>query len=604
MAEEQNHLSGAIRHYSTLFTFPSYPVLLASMFAVVTVIAAAAFLIISFSLDGLLRGVIFGLEALVLPTVCADLIASRLFKDDILNLRRLTALSAVGTAAWALIMAAGAVLQVATGFMGLVRFIFLGASLIVGFRFLVVRSVASLGPLESLIVVLLSPSLCLTAAAALWWPPQSYLLILTTIVSTPLLALVGESLLRVLDEHGEKSVGIGALRLFHGFIYDWLEGIADPLEEYLEEIAMPANASVILLGFAHGNETQGLIAVSDIHPGPFKNVGSSNIPFEIQAALESKTMALAMVPHGASGHERDLASKKHRERLINSLVEEANFENFSASATPMVRCDSGTAHASCQFFGDIALVALTLAPQSMEDVPFELGAEIVEKGKALGAGDVIVIDAHNSIGSADEVPILLPEQLNNLRAAAQLAIGVALKANRSDLRFGASRIVPKEFGLREGLGPGGIAVVVVEVQNQKVAYVTFDGNNMVRGLREEVREVLKDIVDDSEILATDTHIVNAISTIERGYRPVGEVGSREALLSYVRGCTLEALSRLQECRFAYRRISIPEVLVIGEEKLKSLTLLVDSSIALLKRLTLLLYGPAIMLTTLMFLLLP
>jgi hypothetical protein len=45
------------------------------------------------------------------------------------------------------------------------------------------------------------------------------------------------------------------------------------------------------------------------------------------------------------------------------------------------------------------------------------------------------------------------------------------------------------------------------------------------------------------------------------------------------------------------------VLVIGEEKLEGLTLLVDSSIALLKRLTLLLYGPAIMLTTLMFLLL-
>ena len=604
MAGERNHLSGAIRHYSTLFTFPSYPMLLASMFAVVTAIIPVAFLIISFSLDGLLRGVIFGLEVLLLPPVCADFIASRLFKDDILDLRRLTALSTVATAAWALIMAAGASVQMTTGFLGLVRSTFLGASLIVGFRFLVVRSVASLGPLGSLIVVLLSPSLCLMLATALLWPPQSYLLILTTVVSASLLVLVGEVLLRILNKHGEKSVGIGALRLFRGFTYDWLEGIADPLEEYLEKMAVPANASAILLGFAHSNETQGLIAVSDIHPGPFKNVGSSNIPFEIQATLENKTMALAMVPHGASGHERDLASKKHCERLINSLAEAANFDKFSASATPMIRCDSGGAHASCQFFGDIALVALTLAPESMEDIPFELGAEIVEKGKALGAEDVIVIDAHNSIGNADEVPILRPEQLNDLKVAAESAIRVALKANRGGFRFGASRVVPKEFGLREGLGPGGIAVVVVEVQDQKVAYVTFDGNNMVRGLREEIREALRDLLDDSEILVTDTHVVNAISTIERGYRPVGEVGSRETLISYVRKCTLEALSRLQECCSAYRRINVPRVLVIGEEKLKSLSLLVDSSIALLKRLTLLLYGLAIMLTTLMFLLLP
>jgi len=240
----------------------------------------------------------------------------------------------------------------------------------------------------------------------------------------------------------------------------------------------------------------------------------------------------------------------------------------------------------------------------MEDIPFELGAEIVEKGRALGAEDVVVIDAHNSIGGSSEVPILLPEQLNDLKTAAESAIKAALKLRRTGFKFGASRVVPEELGLREGLGPGGIAVATLEVQEQRVAYVIFDGNNVVKGLREEIREALKELVDDSEVLATDTHVVNAISTIERGYRPVGEVGSREAWLSYVRRCTSEALSRLQESAFAYRRINVPQVLVIGEEKLKGLSLLVDSSIALLKRLTVLVYGPTIALTALMFLLLP
>ena len=601
---ERNYLSRAIRHYSTLFTFPSYPVLVASMFVIVTIIVAAAFLMSSYTLDNLLRGIVFSLGVLMVSTVCADFFTARLFKDPLLNIRRLAALSTVTTIEWALIVAIGAAVQTVTGSLGLVRSTFLGASLIIGFRFLVVRSLSLLGPLESLVVALLPPGLCLAAATFFWSVSPPYLLVLTTAVSGSLLILAGEILLRVLDKHSEESVGTGALRLFHGFVYDWLEGIADPLEEYLEEIAVSTTASTSVMGFVSNAEAQGLIVVPDIHPGPFKNVGSSNIPFEIQEALENRTMAPVMVPHGASGHERDLASKKQSERLVNSIADAVNFTDFSDSATPMIRCASGDAHASCQFFGDVALVTLTCAPKSMEDVPFELGAEIVEKGKALGAQDVIVVDAHNSIGNADEVPILLPEQLLGLKVAAESAIKAAQRLNRSAFRFGSSCIVPKELGLKEGLGPGGIAVVVFEVQHQKMAYVTFDGNNVVKGLREEVRDTLKDIVDDCEVLATDTHIVNAISTIKRGYRPVGEVGSREALLSYVRSCTLDALSRLREARSAYRRVNVPNMLVIGEEKLKSLSILVDSSIALLKRLTVLVYGPSLIFTTLMFLLLP
>jgi putative membrane protein len=605
MAEgERDYLSKAIRHYSSLFTFPSYRVLLTSMFVVVTALVAAAFLIVSFSAENLFRGIIFGLGILLLPTVCADLISSRLFKNAVLNLRRLTALSTVATSAWALIITAGMMVQTTTGFLGLARSTFLGASLVIGFRFLVVRSVAPLKPLSHLLVTLLPPGLCLILAMFLYWLPLFFPLFLATVVSASLLVLVGEVLLRILDKHGKESVGVGALVLFRGFVSDWLEGIADPLEEYLEELAVSADASASLLEFVHNNETQGLIVVSDVHPGPFKNVGSSNIPYEIQAALESKTMAFVMVPHGASGHERDLASKEHCRRLVKGLIETDNLDKFSTLASPVVRFNKGDAHASCQFFGDIAFVTLTCAPKSMEDIPFELGEEIVEKGKALGAEDIVVVDAHNSIGDKDEVPVLLPEQLSNLKVAAESAIEGALKLGRAGFRFGASRVVPKEFGLREGLGPGGIAVVVIEVQNRKMAYVTFDGNNLVRGLREEIREALRDVVDESEVLATDTHVVNAISTIERGYHPVGEMGGHETLLSHVRRCTSEALSRLQESICAYHRIDVPGVRVIGEEKLKSLSLLVDSSIVLLKRLTVLIYGPAMILVTLMLLLLP
>jgi putative membrane protein len=413
--------------------------------------------------------------------------------------------------------------------------------------------------------------------------------------------LAGELFLRMMNKHGVTSVGIKTLRLFHGFISDWLEGIASPLEDILEDMSVPTNASVCLLRFAQNSEIQGLIVVSDIHPGPFKNVGSSNIPFEIQKALGFKS--LVIVPHGASGHERDLPSAKYCRRLIDSIVETHEFGNISGTSSCMVRRDLGDAHASCQFLGDVAVVTLTCAPQSMEDIPFEVGTTIVEKGKVLGAKDVVVIDAHNSVGNANEVPILSHKQLVDLKSASESAIMSALKLKRNDFRFGASRIVPKEFKIEEGFGPGGISVAVIEVNNQKVAYVTIDGNNMVIGLREEIRNVLKGMVNESEVLATDTHIVNAISTIQRGYHPVGEMGNREALLSYVSECTSKAISQLQESTVSYNRIDVPELYVIGEEKLKSLSLLIDSSVRLLKHLALLIYVPTIILVIVLFLLL-
>ena len=601
--EEHNYISRATRHYSSLFNFPSYPVLLTYRVVVVIIVSLATFMMVSTTLENLLKAVMFGLGVFILPTISVDFLASRLFKDILMNLRRLAALSTVTTIVWVLLIAVGTLLQTIYGVSSMVPTIFLGGSLLIGFRYLVVRSVGSFSTLGNMVVVLLPSSMGMTVVALFWYPIPNTI-VFSTAISASLTILAGELFLRIMNEHGVTSVGVRTLGLFHGFISDWLEEIASPLEDILEDMSVPAEASVCLLRFAQSSEIQGLMVVSDIHPGPFKNVGSSNLPFKIQNALGFEIKAPVIVPHGASGHERDLVAEKYCRRLIDSITGAHEFDNISGTSSCMVRRDSGDAHASCQFLGDVALVTLTLAPQSMEDIPFEVGTAIVEKGKASGAKDVVVIDAHNSVGNVNEVPILSHEQLVDLKSAAESAIKSAVKLKRSDFRFGASRIMPEEFKIEEGFGPGGISVAVIEVDNQKVAYVTVDGNNVVIGLREEIRNVLKGIVDESEVLATDTHIVNAISMTQRGYYPIGEVGNREALLTYVRECASKAVSRLQESTVSYNRIDVSELRVIGEEKLKSLSLLIDSSVILLKRLTMLIYVPTIVLALLLFLLLP
>ena len=419
-----------------------------------------------------------------------------------------------------------------------------------------------------------------------------------------LLVSAGALFLHILDRHGERAVGMGAVKLFRGFISDWLGEVTAPLEERLEEMSAKTDASAVVMVFTHSAVPHGLVVVSDIHPGPFRRIGSSNIPYEIQVALERKTGALVMVPHGTSGHERDLASGRQRIKFITGILDRMSFEGSSEKATTAIRRFSGCAQAICQVFDGTAIVILTCAPESMEDIPFDVGEEIRLKGKELGAEEVVVIDAHNSIGSLDEVPKLQPEQLINLKLAAENALRDALRSEKSEFRFGASRVLPKGLGVREGLGPGGIAVSVVEVQHQKAAYITLDGNNMVKGLREQVREALMSVVEEAEVVATDTHVVNGVSLIERGYHPVGEVGSLEDLFSSIRECTVEAVSRLEESSQSSRRIMVPDLLVIGEEKLRGLSMLVGTSVTLFRRLVFLIYVPAILLAGLVFLLMP
>ncbi len=59
---------------------------------------------------------------------------------------------------------------------------------------------------------------------------------------------------------------------------------------------------------------------------------------------------------------------------------------------------------------------------------------------------------------------------------------------------------------------------------QRFAYITIDGNNMIRGLREHILETAKRSgFEDAEVMTTDTHMVNGIVSAPLGYHTVGEV---------------------------------------------------------------------------------
>jgi putative membrane protein len=176
------------------------------------------------------------------------------------------------------------------------------------------------------------------------------------------------------------------------------------------------------------------------------------------------------------------------------------------------------------------------------------------------------------------------EALKSLESVATACLDKAVALKPLPFEIGAATVSPKEFGLKEGMGPGGITVVVIEVGEQRTAYVVFDGNNMVSGLREKILSALRSVgINEGEVFTTDTHSVSAVILNKRGYHPVGEAMEHETLLKHVKDTTLVALSGLKSVKVACNKITVPNVKVIGGKQLEALCLLIDKALQRTKR---------------------
>jgi putative membrane protein len=374
-------------------------------------------------------------------------------------------------------------------------------------------------------------------------------------------------------------LGVPSLSLFKAFLVNWICDLNAPFEEFLEKLGEEQNVELFLIKFDSA-KTKAAIVVPSVHPGPFKNVGSSPLPSLLKAALEKKFGCIACVPHGLFGHELDLASQLQNQKVITHVIETMDFEASAAEASPFVTVSNGLATACCQIFGNFAFLSVTLAPKTTEDFPEELGLSVRQEAKKHGLACCAVVNAHNSIDEMNG----MSDDIDSVKQVAATCLEKAASLKRLPFEIGAATILPKEFTLGDGMGRGGITVVVVKTGNQKAAYVVIDGNNMVSGLREKILSTLSSSgIDVGEVYTTDTHSVNAVVLGQRGYNPIGEAIEHDKLIVYIKKATSEALSDLERAKAGCHSINVIGVKVIGAERLEKLSLLTDEGLQQAKK---------------------
>ncbi len=566
----------AVKHYSSLFKLPSYRkvLLLLAISCIGGGILSTTVLFPSF--EGLVNGFFLGFS-LFMTDLVFDYVVSVLVlrRDPIYDLRRTAALSLFCWALWLFFISVGVAAALLLGLSWWIRLSLLGFSSVLILRLIVFNSTSSMSHKRLFAASLLQPFPCIVPFLVLWSTKQflSANLLLFLFYSPVIGFLSSFFYIFLLNRLGEQTLGVPSLSLFKAFLLNWIVGLSAPLEDFLEKLGEDQSVDISILKF-DALKPKAVIVVPSVHPGLFKNVGSSLLPSMIKTTLEKKLDCVTCVPHGLLGHEVDLASQIQNEKIINGIVASAGFKGCEPEATPFVKFSNDWATACCQVFGSFSFLSFTLAPKTTEDLPQELGLFVGQEAERHKLTCCAVVNAHNSIdGMIDAQNVL-----DALKEVAAACLQKAVSLKRLPFSVGAATVTPKEFSLEDGMGPGGITTVVVKVGEQKTAYVVIDGNNMISGLRESILSALHSVgIDEGEVFTTDTHSVNALILSERGYHPLGEAIDHERLIGYIKEATLAAMSDLESVKSACCSITVPEVKVIGENRLEKLCHLTDKT---------------------------
>lgn len=561
--------------YGTLFRLPSMETLLILMVMSSLLTGVIVQFILGAS-DFLFLGLVEGSIIFFVPSIVSAMISYVLIRKEtkMLIFRHMVAISTSATIIWNFIYILGAIMSwiFQTNYI-IVDGFFIGMALSLTVRLLTYFALSFSGPVRDSISSIIQPGFSFLLAYflpitplgillgdfAYWMPRFAISMILMTSASFGYMYLTDRPL--------KKSVGIGGISFLRAFLSEWVVSDSSKIEQYFGQLGVKMDLPITTVLFkATDNRPKAIMVVPYIHPGPFRNVGSSNLPTALTDNLENRFGATTLVFHGPSTHAHNLAKAQECQKVLEKAEKmvEADNNEFTL-ATPFVRVADSGFQVGCQIFGDFGLLIITCAPRDTEDIPHETAQRITKTAREMGIEHVAIIDAHNA-KSPEMVkePIASgSEEENKLIQVVKKAISETLAKKKAQLKIGTARIRPSDGSRQKGIGDSGITAQVLEVGGQRTAYILIDGNNMIRGLRERILKSLEKVgIEKAEIMTTDTHSVDA-TTLEAG-NAVGKRYDIRKIVEHVKVAAKQAIEDLEVVRGYASTNEVKDLTVAGE----------------------------------------
>src|SRR5919107_721571 len=526
LAPRRDDVSNIHRHWSVTRINPS------SARVSYTIWIACAVIIVVVSHVYALKAGVAGL-AIYLPLSIASLLGSH-FLDylalrgtPVRKLSKIAHVSAFANVFWSLTILLGIAADFMFSKSSSMDYVIAGMLLAVGFRMGLFISVFGASTVRGILVSLIQPLIFFFA----FMPPSSYNLIMTQTYGgfafgAALLA-IGIVWSVIADRAGRPGVK-STFGLFRAFLVAWSENRVDTIEELIEARAHKnVITTKIIRFFFAGN--QAAIVLPDVHPGPFSMVGGSNLPYVLYESFSKR----ALVMHSVSDHSLNIPSKKELEKYVKDLVHTTTKEKGDTCSTPVqVRINNSTSTGIA--FGNSAIVMLSLAPAGMEDIPRSVNTELESFGSAIGFSDILVVDCHNAMGKH-----VNDSDKNDLIAAAKQCLNQLKKQPQKHFKIGFASLddIGHKMEPSEELGQGGLAVLVIGVDNKNYAIGWADSNNMKNTVRDHIVSKINSNATMLEICSSDTHSTSGKRTRE-GYFALGTTTNPDKIAkAYVELCS-------------------------------------------------------------------
>ena len=305
--------------------------------------------------------------------------------------------------------------------------------------------------------------------------------------------------------------------------------------------------------------------------------------------LANKFDCFTMVVHGPSTHDFNPIAVSEIDKIENTVKNGLKHVTYSPNASKFVRYQAKKAKIGVQFFNDGMVILSTFAPEAVDDIEFGVGLTMMAQSRSkCNVEDSIIVDCHNSF--APESGEVLP---GNAEVFHLIEVIDKIDANqpKNTIKIGCCHNNMPTLDKQAGIGESGVKTMVIEVDNQRTAYVLFDSNNMEIGFRQEIIDAVSDLdIDEIEVMTTDTHTVN---TLSRGYNPIG-IAKRDEIIEYVKTSIIEAIDDLEKVEVGTGTEKIKNLNTFGPKNSTELISTISSVVAVSK-----IIAPVLLITALL-----
>ncbi len=371
-----------------------------------------------------------------------------------------------------------------------------------------------------------------------------------------------------LVRRGKSLLKYSPLDLLRIFLLAWATDRPNELEEIFEKESSSRNVVSNTLEFTVGGASQIAMVIPGVHPGPFYPVGSSNLPFQLYQWFLDRNF-LPSIFHGISGHDLNLPSGASVKRFMSSM-KDLKVVATGDECTPPISASMNRATVTGIAFGDSVLLLLSLSPYGGEDFPRYVKNDLNELASHNGFVNCLVIDSHNSRGVAPR-----DSDCRDLISVARAMLSEMKFMRQTRFRVGYAHSSELKEVLNSDVGPGGISLIMFELDGRSFSIVSVDSNNIVIGFREQVLLLLDNNL--IELCTTDTHFNASKVMNPLGYLALGDVSKAEDIASVINRLASSADSRVTNTTYKIRMVR-NNINVVGGNVLDNFSMGLDEMI--------------------------